>query len=115
WRAVADHHQDAPLLGTVDDALVRPHQRLAVDILLEQPLAHHQPQRLARAAIGLVGGFVDDVAKIVETAGVRGAARGEPILAALPALPRPRREAEDFGLHTAAFERAREDVGADRG
>src|SRR6478735_1334727 len=40
---------------------------------------------------------------------------GGPILAALPALPRPRGEAENLGLHAAAFERAREDVGADRG
>src|SRR5262249_33477521 len=37
-RAVRDHHQDAPLLGTRQEALVRPVQRLAVDVLLEQAL-----------------------------------------------------------------------------
>src|SRR3546814_7025468 len=72
--------QYAALLGAADDALVRPHQCLAVDIFLEKPLAHHQPERLARAAIGFVGGLVDDVPEVVEAAGVRGAARGEPIL-----------------------------------
>src|SRR3546814_1687749 len=69
----------------------------------------------ARAAIGFVGGLVDDVAQVVEAAGVRRTAGGEPILAALPALPCAGGEAEDFGLDPAAFERAHEDVGADRG
>src|SRR3546814_18435714 len=69
----------------------------------------------ARAAIGFVGGLVDDVAQVVEAAGVRRTAGGEPVLAALPALPCAGGEAEDFGLDPAAFERAHEDVGADRG
>jgi hypothetical protein len=34
---------------------VRPEQRLAVDVFLEQALAHHQAQVLARAAPGFVG------------------------------------------------------------
>src|SRR3569833_2944895 len=43
-RAVRDHHQDAPLLGPPDQPVVSPAQGLAVDILLEQPLAHHQAE-----------------------------------------------------------------------
>src|SRR3546814_11854324 len=70
------------------DLVVRPHQRFAVDILLQQPLAHHQPQRTARAAIGLVGGLVDDMAQVVEAAGARRTPGGEPVLAALSALAR---------------------------
>src|SRR5690606_15716496 len=42
-------------------------------------------------------------------------ARLEPLLAALPALPRAGGETEDLDLHAAAFERAGHDVGADRG
>jgi hypothetical protein len=37
------------------------------------------------------------------------------VLAGLPALPLAGGEAEDFHLHPAALERAREDVGAARG
>ena len=40
---------------------------------------------------------------------------GQPSFAALPALPAAGGEAEDLGRHSAAFERAGEDVGADRG
>src|SRR3954451_6418448 len=43
-RAVGNHHQDAPLLGTSEQALVRPIQRLAVDVLLQQAFAHHQAE-----------------------------------------------------------------------
>ena len=114
-RAVGNDHQDAAVLGAAQQAVVRPHQRLAVDVFLEQPLAHHQAEIAARAAPRLVGLFVEDVAQIVEASGVRGAPVGEPHLAALPALPRAGGEAEDLGLHAAAFERAREDIGADRG
>ena len=73
-RAVRDHHQDAALLGPAEQALVRPVERLAVDVLLEQALAHHQAEILARAAPGRVGGLVDDVAQIVEAAGIGGLA-----------------------------------------
>src|ERR1700722_14063357 len=56
-RAVGNHHQDLALLGTAEQALVRPVQRLAIDIFLEQALAHHQPEILPRAAPWRVGGF----------------------------------------------------------
>ena len=46
---------------------------------------------------------------------MRRLAVGQPGLAALPALPRAGGEAEDLGLHPAAFQRAREDVRADGG
>src|SRR5690606_37673629 len=44
-----------------------------------------------------------------------GLAAGEPFLAPLPAFPRAGGEAEDLDLDPAALERARHDVGADRG
>src|SRR3546814_9087760 len=93
---------------------MRPEQRLAVDILLEQPLAHHQAQILARPAPGFVGLLVDDVAQVVQTPRHGRTPGGQPVLPALPALPRPRGEAQYLGLHAAAFQRARHDVGADR-
>src|SRR3712207_8702863 len=46
--------------------LVRPVESLPVDVLLEQSLAHHQAQVLARAPPGCVRRLVDDVAQIVE-------------------------------------------------
>jgi hypothetical protein len=48
-RAVGDHHQDAALLGAGAQAFVRPDQRLAVDVLLEDALAQHQPEATPRA------------------------------------------------------------------
>ncbi len=93
---------------------MRPVQRLAVDVLLEQALAHHQAEILARAPPGRVGGLVDDVAQIVQPAGIGRLAGGEPRLARLPALPGARGEAENLDLDAAALQRAREDVGAGR-
>ena len=87
-------------------------QRLAVDVLLQQPFAHHQRQRALGAPPGRIGRLVDDVPQIVEAAGVGRLAGGEPRLARLPALPGPRGEAQDLDLDAAALERARQDVGA---
>src|SRR5262245_21024231 len=93
---------------------MRPSERLAVDILLEQALAHHQPEIAARPAPRCVGGLVDDMAQVVEPPGKRGLQRVEPSLARMAALPRPGGEAENLDLDAAALERAREDVGATR-
>ena len=111
-RAIRDHHQDAALFGPAEHALVRPGERLAVDVLLEQALAHHQCEVALGAPPGCVGGLVDDVAQIVEAARSWRLACSEPGFARLAALPGARGEAEDLDLDAAALERAREDVGA---
>ena len=67
-RAVGDHHQDLALLGARQQAVVRPQQRLAVDVLLEDALAQHQAEVLARPPPRRVGRLVDDVAQVVEAA-----------------------------------------------
>src|SRR5215216_3694742 len=113
-RAVRNHHQDLALLGPAEQPLVRPVQRLAVDILLQESLAHHQPEILARAPPRRIGGFVDDVPQIVQPAGIGRLAGGKPRLARLPALPGSRGEAENLDLDAAALQRARENIGAGR-
>ena len=113
-RAVRDHHQNAAALRPGQKAPVRPGQRLAVDVLLEQPLAHHQRQRALGPAPGRVRRLVDDVAQVVEAAGGGRLAGGEPGLACLAALPGLGGEAEDLDLDAAALERARQDIGAAR-
>src|SRR6266404_4921112 len=113
-RAVGNHHQDLAALGAAQQPLVRPVQRLAVDVLLEQALAHHQAQILARAPPRRVGGFVDDVAEIVEPAGIGRLAGGKPRLARLPALPGAGGEAQNLHLDAAALQRPRQDIGAGR-
>src|SRR5581483_8431719 len=115
WRTVGDHHQDLALLRTPKQTLMRPVERFAVDVFLEQALAHHQPEILAGAPPWRIRRLVDDVAQVVEPAGIGRLARGKPMLARLPALPRARREAEDLYLHAAALQRARQDVGAGGG
>ena len=101
--------------GRAEQPAVRPGQRLAVDVLLEQALAHHQAEIAPRAPPGRVGGLVDDVAQIVEAAGVGRLAGLQPRLARLAALPGAGGEAEDLDLDAAALQRARQDVGAGRG
>src|SRR5262245_13624952 len=91
-----------------------PEQRLAVDILLKQPLPHHQAQAAPRVAIWLVRALVDDVAKVVEPARAGRTPVGQPLLAALPALPAAGREAEDLGGYAATLKRACQYVRAGR-
>ena len=98
--------------GALVQAVVRPQDRLAVDVLLEQALAQHQAERAARPAPGRVGRLVDDVAQVVEPAGAAGLAGAQPGLARLAALPGPGGEAQDLDLDPAALQRAGQDVGA---
>ncbi|GCC48532.1 hypothetical protein chiPu_0032775, partial [Chiloscyllium punctatum] len=114
-RAVGDHHQDAALLGTRQQALVRPVERLAVDVLLQKAFAHHQAEILPGTTPRRVGRLVDDVPEIVEAAGVSRLPGGEPGLARLPALPGAGGEAEDLDLDAATLQRARQDVGTGGG
>src|SRR6267142_7102355 len=67
-RAIGNHHQNAALLAASQQTLMRPVKRLAVDVLLEQALAHHQAEILARAPPGRIGRLVDDVAQVIEAA-----------------------------------------------
>ena len=113
-RTVGDHHQNLALLGPAEQALVRPVQRLAVDVLLQQTLAHHQAEVLARTAPGGIRRLVDDVAEIVEAAGIGRLAGGKPRLTRLSALPGARGEAEDLDLDATTLQRARQNVGAGR-
>ena len=100
--------------GRREQALVRPIERLAVDILLEQAFAHHQAEILARPAPGRVGGLVDDVAQIVEAAGRWRLAGLQPRLARLAAFPGAGGEAQNLDLDAAALQRAGENIGAGR-
>ena len=90
---------------------MRPVQRLAVDIFLEQPLAHHQAEILARAPPRRVRRLVDDVAEIVEAARVRRLAGRKPGFAGLAALPGAGGKAENLDFDAAALQRPRQDVG----
>src|SRR5207248_2143024 len=112
--AVRDHHQDAALLRPPAQPIMRPNEGLAVDVLLEDAFAQHQPEAAPGAPPRGVRRFIDDVAQIVEPPRVGRLAGANPALARLPALPRARRKAEDFNLNAAAFEGARQDVGAHR-
>src|SRR6516225_7352432 len=94
---------------------MRPVEGLTVDVLLEQALAHHQPEILARAAPGSVSRLVDDVAQVVKTAGIGRLAGGKPCFARLPAFPRARGEAQNLDLDAAPLERPRQNVGTGGG
>ncbi|MNC53690.1 hypothetical protein D3C75_1031270 [compost metagenome] len=93
---------------------MRPGQGLAVDVFLQQALAHHQAQVLLGPAPRGVGGLVDDVAQVVQASRIGGLAGADPRLTALTALPGAGGEAQDLDLDPAPFQRPRQDVGADR-
>ena len=114
-RPVRDHHQDAALFGAPRQPTMRPFQRLAVDVFLEQALFHHQAQIGAHPPPGRIGTFVDDMAQVIEPSGLGGPPFGQPFLAALAALPRPGGKAQDLDLDLTAFQRAGKNIGADRG
>ena len=60
--AIRNHHQYAAVFGAGDQAVMRPKQRLAIDIFLQQPLAHHQAKITLGMTPRLVCFFVDDMA-----------------------------------------------------
>src|SRR5258708_25027475 len=91
-----------------------PIKRLAVDILLEQPLPHHQSEVASRPPPWRVGGLVDDVAQVVEAAGIGGLVCGPPGPARLAPLPRPGGGAQKFHLPPPAPTRARTKIPAGR-
>ena len=115
WRTVGDHHQDAAVFGAGDQAVVRPEQGLAVDIFLKQPFAHHQAEVAAGMPPGFVSLFVNDVAQVVEATGHCRASGCQPVFTRLPAFPCAGGEAQNLGLHPAAFEGAGHDIGTDCG
>ena len=91
---------------------MRPDERLAIDVLLQQFFAHHQPEVTPGAAPRIVPRLVDDVPQIVQPTGTSRFAIVDPFLPRLPAAPCARREAEDLHGHRASFQRAPEDIGA---
>src|SRR5262249_62000743 len=93
---------------------MRPAQGLAVDILLQDALAQHQPEIAPGTPPRGVGRLVDDVAQIVEASRVRRFARSDPALARLPALPGAGRKTEDLDFDAAALQSARKNVAAHR-
>src|SRR5207302_9292196 len=58
---VGYHHHDLSLLRPTDHPLVGPHQRFAVNVLLEQALAHHQAEAASCTTPWFVCRFVDNV------------------------------------------------------
>src|SRR5438309_1995510 len=85
--AIRNHHEDAPLLGPGNQSIMRPEQGLAVDILLEQPLAHHEAEVSSRVPVRFVRALVDNVPEVIQPAGIWRPSRTEPGFTALPALP----------------------------
>ena len=94
---------------------MRPIERLAVDVFLEQTLAHHEPEMFARPPPRRIRRFIDDVAKIVEAAGRCWLIRLQPGFPRLTALPCSRREAEDLDLDAATLQCAGQNIGAGGG
>src|ERR1051326_2977137 len=92
-----------------------PGEGLAVDILLQDPFAQHQPEITSGAAPRRIRRLVNDVPQVIEAARVGRLAGGDPALARLPALPGAGRKAEDLDLDAATLQRAGENVGAHRG
>mmetsp|Transcript_18273 Transcript_18273/g.29034 ORF Transcript_18273/g.29034 Transcript_18273/m.29034 type:complete len:231 (-) Transcript_18273:2342-3034(-) len=111
-RTVRDHHQDLARLRTAGHATMGPFQRLAVNVFLQKALFHHQTQIGARPTPGCIGGFIDDVAQVIQTTGLGRTAIVQPRLTGQPAFPCAGGKAQNFHLHIAALQRAGQNVGA---
>src|SRR5215831_4888087 len=105
---IRNHHQDAAALGACQQSPVCPRQRLPVDVLLEQALAHHQGEGALGTAPGSVGRLVYNVSEVVEATGIGRLACGEPGFACLSTLPGPGGEAQNFHLDAATLEGPRQ-------
>ena len=68
-RAIRDDHEDAPRLLPDSQPSMRPFQRFAVDVFLEQAFLHHQAKILSSMPPRCVGGLVDDVAYVIQPPG----------------------------------------------
>src|ERR1700722_3161241 len=97
-----------------EQPLMSPIQSLAIDILFQEALAHHQAEVLTRAPPRRVGALVDEMAQIIEPARRGRLASLQPRFARLAALPGPRGETENLDLDAAALQGACQNIGASR-
>src|SRR5262249_46485799 len=114
-RAVGNDHENPALLGALDEAVVRPQQRFAVDVLLEDAFAQHQAEGLSRAPPGRLPRLVGYWPQGIQSSRIGRLPGIDPGLARLATLPHTGGEAEDLDLHAATLERARQDVAGHRG
>src|SRR3546814_15344333 len=94
---------------------MRPEERLAIDVFLEQPFAHHQAEIASRPTPGFVSLLVDDMAQVIQPARMGRAACGQPVFPRLSPFPGACRETEYFCLDATAFPAARQYVCTDGG
>src|SRR3546814_7582216 len=94
---------------------MRPEERLAIDVFLEQPFAHHQAEIASRPTPGFVSLLVDDMAQVIQPARMGRAACGHPVFPRLSPFPGTCRETEYFCLDATAFQGARQYFGTDGG
>src|SRR3546814_9864094 len=92
---------------------MRPEERLAIDVFLEQPFAHHQAEIASRPTPGFVSLLVDDMAQVIQPARMGRAACGQPVFPRLSPFPGSCRETEYFGFYATAFPGGRQYVGPD--
>src|SRR3546814_11799237 len=111
WRTVTDDHHYAAILGPADQAVMRPEERLAIDVFLEQPFAHHQAEIASRPTPGFVSLLVDDMAQVIQPARMGRSACGQPAFPQLSPFPGACRETEYFSLDAPAFQSPRTYLG----
>ena len=112
--SIRNHHQNAAVFCARKQPVMRPDQRLAIDILFQQPLAHHQAQIAPSAPPRFIGLLIKDMTQIIEPAGLCWLAISEPRFARLAAFPCAGGKAKDLCLDPAPLQCARENISADR-
>src|SRR3546814_18762868 len=94
---------------------MRPEERLAIDVFLEQPFAHHQAEIASRPTPGFVSLLVDDMAQVIQPARMGRADFGQPVFPRLSPFPGTCRETESFCLDASAFQGERKYIASDGG
>src|SRR3546814_11145262 len=90
---------------------MRPEERLAIDVFLEQPFAHHQAEIASRPTPGFVSLLVDDMAQVIQPARMGRAACGHPVFPPLSPYPGACRDTRYFAFNATTFKVARHHVG----
>src|SRR5208283_4422120 len=84
-----------------------PEQSLAVQILLQNLAVEHRAKGQSRTAHRLVGRFIDDMQRVVQTTGVSRSAVACPVLRRLAALPTARGETQNLAGHATTLQSCR--------
>src|ERR1019366_1297220 len=111
-RAIGNDQQYAPPLRTPQQALMRPQQRLTIDVFLQQLGLEHQSQPLTGSPPRFIRALVDDVTQLSNASRLSRSTASDPARARATAAPAAGGETQYLRLDPAALKHPAEQLGA---